>query len=139
MIELGSEPLRGCMAHRAVCWEACGLVIRVFRIVEIRHVTSAAVDRYAYVLAVGVAQIAGHIDVRSGQAELRLIVVKFGRRPLDGSVAEDAVLSEARGPVVHDGFGVEIFCMARVAILGCSGELVIDMAQAASDRHVGAG
>ena len=114
-------------------------MIRVFRLVVVRHVTSAAVERNACVPPVGVAQVAGHTDVRSSQAELGLIVVKLGRRPFDGSVTEDAVLREARGPVVHNGFGVEVFCMAGEAILGCARELVIDVALAASDGHVRTG
>ena len=86
------------------------------------------------------AQVALHRSVRACQCEFRRrVVIEGSALPVDGGMAEQAVLRESGSHVVRIRGPLKVLQVAALAIGGDGCEIVIDVAQVAGRRNVRAG
>jgi len=109
-------PRRGVMAGLARGRETGCRVRGIIRIVEIRLVAPDASGGHRRKVPVHVALRARHRDVRAGQREGRIVVVKRRGQPGCGVVACLAGRRESRGNVVRVGGPGEVLLMTAVTI-----------------------
>jgi len=103
VVERGGGPTGCVVASGAVGREAGGLVVRVRRVVVVGLVTRYARGLREVEIAIHVARRASQADMRAGQREASLGVVKGGGGPVGRSVASGAVGREPSLLVVRVG------------------------------------
>src|SRR5579871_112040 len=101
MVELGAEPVRGGVALRAILREAGGHVIGIIGALHILQVARAASSAERGEIVVGVASGAKYRGMRARQREGRRVVIEARSGPVNGAVAERAVLGESGGHMVR--------------------------------------
>ncbi len=116
----GLVPIGGIVAHLASCGESRRRVIGISGIVIIILVAGIAIRGSAGV-AVGMAVDTLQIQMRAGEGELGLAVIKCRGRPTVGVVADGAVVAEVVLHVVGVAHRVEIILVAGETIRWRSG------------------
>lgn len=101
------------MTDGAVRRESCRRVIRIIRVVVIRHVTGRARGGSQVVVVVHVTLRTGHGGMSAGQRKARHgRVIEGSLQPRDGVVALLAGLRESRGHVIRIRGASEILQVA---------------------------
>jgi hypothetical protein len=126
--ERGSGPRRRGMTCLASSWKACGHVVRIRRAFVYRRVAGKAVGGSPHKNISYVAVSAKHIDVGTGQRELRRCgVIKCRACPTCGRMTNAAILWKSCGHMVWIGNAVEIRQVAGDARGREPGEHVVFM------------
>ena len=112
VVERRPGPAAGVVALVAGGWEGDRQMAWVCRLLVIRHVAAGAGCLRAGVLTADVAARARDGGVRPGQRKNGLAVIKRGRLPRRGVVADGALLREPAGHVVRIRGVVEIVQVA---------------------------
>jgi hypothetical protein len=128
VIEGSSRPGRRCMTNRAVGGETRLDVIRIRGALKILDVATVAIRRRAGKFAVDVAQVARDADVRAGEWERSLRMVKDRASPRRRRVTEGAIGGKSSLDVIGIRGPVVILDVATVAIGGRAGKLAVDVA-----------
>ena len=139
VIEDGVQPVSGRVADLAVRWETCRDVIRIGRLLEVRHMAARARQGPVLEVAIDVAECARRCHVRSGQGERGLRVVEGRRLPDRSGVAERTICREARRHVIRAVSLLEVCHMAAGALRRDRSEIVVQVALRALHLYVRAG
>ena len=123
----------------AVVVELPGGVVGVGDAIVICFVTAETGRRVATILPADMALFAVYHPVRANELEGGGIVVKRGRRPNDGGMADGAVVVELPGGVIRVGDAVEIGFVATEASRRVATVLPADVALFAINRPMRAG
>lgn len=111
-------------------------VVRVFRALVILQVAARAIGTDCRVVTTDMTRRAVHLHVRSGERELRLIVVERRRLPRYRGVASLARCRNASRRVIRILGAVVVFGVAAEAVGARALELASDMARGAFQRRV---
>lgn len=139
VIESRVQPGGGVVTGRTGGWELGRRVIRVRGVVVIRLVTGIAIRRHRGVVVVHVTTVTGNRNVRAGQRECGVVVIKVRAVPGRGVVAHFAGLRETRGFMVGIGGVVVIGEVAGHAGRVCQVVIVVDVALRALQRGMRSG
>ena len=115
VIEFRSGPIDRSVALRAILREASSGMVRIGGALVVLQVAGIASGGQRGVLAAGMALSASRGGVCAGQRKFGGAVIKGGRHPCRGGVAELAILRESGGSVIRIGGALKIFQMARSA------------------------
>jgi len=119
VIELGTHPLRGCMASNASSGEPGRNVIRVRGLLEISQMAAHAIHRSAgeAIICVTLGTRRGHVG--AGEREFGgRVVIEFGAHPLCGCVASNASCGKAGRRMIRVRRLLKIIQMAAGTITG---------------------
>ena len=130
-------PLSGIVALGAGLAEACARVIRVRRAVEVGQVARDTWSRRPAVHPVRMAPLTRGGQMSPGQCKLRRAMIEHGSLPLDGRMANRAILWESGGRMIRVGCAVEIRQVARYAGCGSTGVGSVGMAPQARGGRMG--
>jgi len=125
VVERRAGPRRGVVAGGASGGEVGRDVVRILDARVIRLVARIAVGRDRGVVVGDVARRAGYRDVRAGERERGVVVIKSGGSPVRGAVTYRAVQGEARLRVVGIGGLVVVADVTGVAVRGDGGVVVV--------------
>ena len=139
VIEGSGGPGRSVVARGAGSGEARSYVIGVRGPGVVRLVAGVTIRRHSCVVVVGMARRARHSDMGAGKREGASRMVKRGRVPGRGRVANGAVRREAGGDVVGTCGRGEVGLMAGVARGRRRDVVVVGVALRAGDGSVRAG
>jgi hypothetical protein len=128
MVEYSARPRCCRVAERTVGWEPRLDVIGIRGPVVILDVATVAIGGRAGKFAVDVAQIARDADVRAGEWERSLRVVKDRASPRRRRMAERAIRGESSLNVIGVRGALIVLRMATVAIGWRAGKLAVDVA-----------
>lgn len=139
VVKGGSQPTGSGVAGGAGCGKAGGNVIRIGRALVVSFVATVAIRGHGRVVVVHVATGTRDGRMRTGQRKGRVVVIKRGRGPRGGAVANIALLRESGAGVVWIG-GVLVIRQVTGDARGAGQAVVaVHMALAALQRGVSTG
>ena len=140
MIKPCSFPLRRRMTGSTSLRRACRLVIRIGGLVISRQVTARAVRGGPGKPVVGMALRTCDVQMSTCQLKFRCaIVIKVSAFPLDGVVADRAILWEAGGSMIGIGGCIVIYLVTANALHRRPCVLPADVTLVTTDAGMGAG
>ena len=139
MVEGCVSPRNRAVADGAIGGEPAGNVVRVGRLLKIRHVARGASGRHRRVAAVNMALRAGHLGMRAAQRPSRHGMVEVHVHPRTGVVATAATGGESGIDVIGIVGRSPILGMATEAVHRCALKATAHVARRAVQRSVHAG
>lgn len=139
VVERGARPVGGAVTQGAILRERRRNVIRIGGALHVLQVAGNARRAERRVLIVHVAGQTGHGGVFAGQRKLGGVVVECRAGPIQGAMAERAVLRESRGGVVRICGRLKLFGVAVKASRAERRVLIVDVASCAGHGGVLAG
>lgn len=136
VIENRRHPRCRVVAHLAIRGETAGHVVGVCCFLEIRQVTRHASGAEPDEYTVGMARAARQRNVRAGQRERRLGMLKAGAQPVRGAVTYGTICGKARRHMVRIRGLLERREMAGGTLRRRAGKFATDVALRACHRHM---